>query len=277
MPFKKGHSPQVVSQNIKEMMGSGRPQKQAIAASLASARKYKKMWKGGMYGDGGMVKDGAPILDQDKLKQFQQGSMFNPNGKKKMAQGGMVGSPEEYDDNEEPHVPMYAEGGMVGSSEEFDDNDNPNVPHKGHGAMRTPPKQTSMAQMDKEDPEDYISSIEEERLEGTPRENEVENPNEQEEAALFAQALRRKREMAMSPENYAMGGLVQPDHDPDMGNKPSEDMQESESEEPQSMMPGRGEPMEHRTNIDPMGSELSSEAKEAIMRKKKGRRYPSVT
>jgi hypothetical protein len=39
MPLKKGKSKKVVSQNIKEMMHSGYPQKQAIAASLSSARK----------------------------------------------------------------------------------------------------------------------------------------------------------------------------------------------------------------------------------------------
>ncbi len=39
MPLKKGSSQKVVSQNIGEMIKSGYPQKQAIAASLAEARK----------------------------------------------------------------------------------------------------------------------------------------------------------------------------------------------------------------------------------------------
>jgi uncharacterized protein YoaH (UPF0181 family) len=39
VPLKKGSSQKVVSENIREMMASGRPQKQAIAASLAEARK----------------------------------------------------------------------------------------------------------------------------------------------------------------------------------------------------------------------------------------------
>lgn len=224
MPFKKGHSPQVVSENIKEMMRSGKPQKQSIAASLASARKYKKMWKGGMYDEGGVVKDTkdqAPSLDPEKVKQFQFGSVFNPQGKKKMADGGMVESDMDQDS----------------------------------------------------DPEDYITSIEEERLLGTPHENEVENPEEQYEASMFAQALRKKREMMMGPESFAMGGLVQPPHDPDMGNKPSEDMSDDESEEPQSVMPGRDQPLEHSMNVEPSGSELSSEARAALMRKKQGRRY----
>lgn len=39
MPLKKGKSEKVVSENIKEMMNSGYPQKQAIAASMSQARK----------------------------------------------------------------------------------------------------------------------------------------------------------------------------------------------------------------------------------------------
>lgn len=39
MPLKKGSSKETVASNIKEMMRSGHEQKQAIAASLAQARK----------------------------------------------------------------------------------------------------------------------------------------------------------------------------------------------------------------------------------------------
>jgi len=48
MPLKKGHSREVISQNIREMIASGHKPKQAIAAALANARKYKKMAEGGM-------------------------------------------------------------------------------------------------------------------------------------------------------------------------------------------------------------------------------------
>lgn len=48
MPMKKGHSHAVIQQNIKEMISAGHDPKQAVAASLATARKYKKMAMGGM-------------------------------------------------------------------------------------------------------------------------------------------------------------------------------------------------------------------------------------
>ena len=41
MPLKKGKSKKVVSKNIKELMHSGRPQKQAIAMSKAGKSRRK--------------------------------------------------------------------------------------------------------------------------------------------------------------------------------------------------------------------------------------------
>lgn len=39
LPLKKGKSKKTISENIREMMHSGHPKKQAIAAALATARK----------------------------------------------------------------------------------------------------------------------------------------------------------------------------------------------------------------------------------------------
>lgn len=41
MPLKKGKSDKVVSENISELMKSGRPQAQAVAISLRAAGKSK--------------------------------------------------------------------------------------------------------------------------------------------------------------------------------------------------------------------------------------------
>jgi hypothetical protein len=47
MPLKKGSSKKTISSNIREMMASGYPQKQAVAASLRSAGVPKKRKKKG--------------------------------------------------------------------------------------------------------------------------------------------------------------------------------------------------------------------------------------
>lgn len=39
MPLKRGKSKKVFKENVREMMDSGHPQKQALAAAYAKARK----------------------------------------------------------------------------------------------------------------------------------------------------------------------------------------------------------------------------------------------
>lgn len=42
MPLLKGSSKEVISQNIRELRHSGRPEKQAIAIAFSEARRSKK-------------------------------------------------------------------------------------------------------------------------------------------------------------------------------------------------------------------------------------------
>lgn len=42
MPLRSGKSKKVVSENIRELIHSGKPQKQAIAIALDKARRGKK-------------------------------------------------------------------------------------------------------------------------------------------------------------------------------------------------------------------------------------------
>lgn len=42
MPLEKGYSQKTISHNIREMIKSGHPREQAIAASLSSARNSAK-------------------------------------------------------------------------------------------------------------------------------------------------------------------------------------------------------------------------------------------
>lgn len=42
MPLHKGKSRKIISENIREMIAAGHPQKQAVAAALHEARRTRK-------------------------------------------------------------------------------------------------------------------------------------------------------------------------------------------------------------------------------------------
>jgi hypothetical protein len=46
MPLKKGSSNEVIQANIKELIASGKPQKQAVAIAMTEASKSKHKAKG---------------------------------------------------------------------------------------------------------------------------------------------------------------------------------------------------------------------------------------
>lgn len=53
MPLAPGSSRDIISQNIKEMIAAGRPQRQAVAASLSNARRHPRA-------EGGLAPDNPP-------------------------------------------------------------------------------------------------------------------------------------------------------------------------------------------------------------------------
>ena len=78
MPLKKGHSQEVIGHNIKEMINAGHKPKQAIAAALATARKYKKMAAGGVVEGTEHYDDGRDEVHRS-LYEMQQLADYNPN------------------------------------------------------------------------------------------------------------------------------------------------------------------------------------------------------
>lgn len=62
MPLKSGNTQKIISQNIAELIKSGRPQKQAVAISLDKARKRKAS-------GGGIAAAAQPIQPNEEIKK----------------------------------------------------------------------------------------------------------------------------------------------------------------------------------------------------------------
>lgn len=267
MPLAKGHGREVVSGNIKEMIRSGYKPKQAIAASLANARKFKKM------ADGGTVQ--TPNMPEPQpaptgnATQTALASIRGAFGGK--ADGGMIEKPKSL--GQAIGYPGMADGGMVPEMADIEREDEHDV-YAGtkSGGLS---KNESMEEMGSHGPEDYQRSLNEIRDDGNYYPSEVANPAEQDSHASFAAALRK---MAMSnPENYAYGGLVQGGtaEDEPVGAKPSEGngknggMDSTMMEDVHSSASNGQAVMKDPTMVDG----LSKDAMEAIARKKKARTY----
>lgn len=78
MPLGKGYSREVVSKNIHEMVRAGHKPRQAIAAALANARKYKKMAEGGMVEPEDEMLDKGPEDYQRTLGQISRDGDYHP-------------------------------------------------------------------------------------------------------------------------------------------------------------------------------------------------------
>lgn len=76
MPLKKGSSQKTVSSNISELVHSGRPQKQAIAIALNTARDSKRMHRA--FGGHTPSFMSAPIVKKPKSVKPHVGPIHSP-------------------------------------------------------------------------------------------------------------------------------------------------------------------------------------------------------
>lgn len=116
MPLKKGHSDEVVSHNIKKMMSEGYPRKQAIAAALASKRKYKKMEAGGLVASKHPYAEDGETLDDFEERFTHEHAKHHEDNEPgyNYAHGGMAAP--DYDKEVESDLEEGAERSIVEDS-----------------------------------------------------------------------------------------------------------------------------------------------------------------
>jgi hypothetical protein len=128
MPLKPGKSKQTVSHNIKEMIKSGHPREQAIAASLSNARKFA---------EGGNVSEKmmSDLMSKRKKKlEADKGFNTEPDLREQSSSlsnstlfDDLAGSEQGRPDAEES---MYAEGGIAYENElKEDEGEDPKLIH----------------------------------------------------------------------------------------------------------------------------------------------------
>lgn len=267
MPLKHGVSRDVVSSNIKEMMASGRPQRQAIAAALSMKRKSmkkKKMADGGMLEDGEMhdehMAEGGK-LDANARAHIAKKNFALPGGRypiedasharNALARVSQHGSPEEKAKVRAAVHRKYpdmgkADGGVISDDMDkglmSDDDENANVGLMEHNSL------------------------------GQVHEDSVESPEYQDAERMLAKHLYEQSEKEEM--GYAQGGLVIGDKQMMTGSQPELDWINDGSEEPMSEEAGHEADLEHPVEDGvPDGMGISKEAMDAVMERKKKRRY----
>lgn len=131
MPLKHGHSQKVISENIKEMVASGHPQNQAVAAALHNAHMSKKkhMAHGGKMDDtdacGMCMADGGAVgaeagmtagLKENYDTETNQAMVDEHNRHHEMNQENDTHMLQDALDHSKS---SYADGGIVNDEDEF--------------------------------------------------------------------------------------------------------------------------------------------------------------
>ena len=277
----KGHSRKIISQNIKEMVNAGHPVKQAIAASLATARKYKKMAFGG---NASLDEKRGKHMDDHPRKDGEgwgNPKYSNPG----FADGGSVESREEIEArNAAIMAPKssYADGGPVEDINEKAQNwlfgkeepkpspsPKPKQVEGGHYGFSGVAGYSQGGPVEDEDYVDHADDADQEHERGLwtlmkqGDQGPISNPDTLSDEQKLAKMLHKKQE---SMEPYAVGGLVE-----EMDGDETPEVEPGVTSEPMSSEPSK--PSMGYAEREPSGEGLSEEAKKALAMKKKKRRY----